>query len=948
MEEKSGAGSKLRQDELTFINCDLNIETETAKGSLRRGIYMTAKEEWHSLEVLQVLEKLQTSTQGLNAAEAANRLKQYGFNELTIAAKVSPWKILFNQFKNILILILLGATLVSLATGHEIDAMVIFAIVMVSAVLGFFQEYRAERALEALKKMLSPTATVVRDGKEIVIPAREIVLGDIVALREGGKVSADARLIDVINLQVNEASLTGESMPVFKETGRISSAISLLDRKNIVFAGTGVTYGKGKAVVTATGMSTEFGKIAKQVTAVVKEETPLEKRIRGLGKWLGVAALTVSVIVISVGVLREFLITGVVSTGFLLSMFLFGVALAVASVPEALAAVVTGSLAIGMYKMAKRHALVRKMPAVETLGSTTVICSDKTGTLTKGEMTVRRIFTGGEMINVTGVGYEPKGEFHTEGDNDILKKEVFSHILQASILCNDAEISIENDKWRVKGDPTEGALIVASAKAGFQVDDIRKRYPRISEVPFSSERKRMTTVHATPDEGRIVYSKGAPETILERCTHIHGADKVEKMTEQKKNEIQGINEEMARDALRVLGIAYQTLQTDAATLSEETLEKDLIFLGLLGMIDPPREEATEAIKVCEKVGIKPVMITGDHKLTALAIAKEMGIYKEGDMVLTGEDLERMIDEEFEHIVEKVTVYARVSPTHKLRIIHAWKKRGQVVAMTGDGVNDAPALKHSDIGVAMGVTGTEVTKEAADLVLADDNFATIVNAIELGRGIFDNIKKYLTYLLQANLVEIIVLSIAVLAGFPLPLLPVQILYINLATDGLPAIALGISPSDPDVMKRPPRHPKESVFTKEVKFFLLRAVLIEVPLLLWVFLSSLPQGVEIAQTRLFLVLVFFELILALNCRSLKYTLLDVRPHKFLLLAVLWEALLILILINIPVAQQAFRIAPIGLFEAGLIAGLCLITVLSIEITKRLSRAHENKNLTRLNKR
>src|SRR3972149_2650110 len=623
-------------------------------------------------------------------------------------------------------------------------------------------------------------------------------------------------------------------------------------------------------------------------------------------------------------------------------MFMFGVALAVASVPEALAAVVTGSLAIGMYKMAKRHALVRKMPAVETLGSITVICSDKTGTLTKGEMTVRRIYTGNEIINVTGVGYEPKGEFHTEGDNDFFKKEFLSHVLQASILCNDAELFIDGDKWRVKGDPTEGALIVASAKADFQRDDIRKQYPRISEVPFSSERKRMTTVHSTPDGSKIVYSKGAPEIILERCTHIYGADKVEKMTKKKKQEIQRVNEEMARDALRVLGIAYQKLQTDDVALNEETLEKDLVFLGLLGMIDPPREEAKEAIKVCEKVGIRPVMITGDHKLTALAIAKEMGIYKEGDMVLTGEDLERMIDEEFEDIVEKVTVYARVSPTHKLKIVQAWKKKGQVVAMTGDGVNDAPALKHSDIGVAMGVTGTEVTKEAADLVLADDNFATIVDAIEVGRWIYDNIKKYLTYLLQANLVEIAVLSIAVLAGYPLPLLPVQILYINLATDGLPAIALGVSPSDPDIMKRPPRHPKETVFTKDVKSFLLRAVLIEVPLLLWIFLSSLSQGEEIAQTRLFLVLVFFELVLALNCRSLKYTLFKAKPHRFLLWAILWETILVLILVNIPVGRQAFGLVPVGVFEAGLVIGWCLVVLLSIEITKRLLHLHENRKM------
>ena len=896
---------------------------------------MKPEEEWHSLEVVQALEKLQTSPRGLSGPEASRRLKHYGFNELIGAARVPALRILFNQFKNVLVLILLSATLVSLATGHGVDAVVIFAIVLVSTVLGFFQEYRAERALEALKKMLSPTATVIRDGVESVIPAREIVPGDILVLGEGDKIPTDARLIEVVNLQVNEAALTGESLPIFKETGRVAGATSLVDRKNLVFSGTGVTYGKGKAVAIATGMNTEFGKIAKQVTAVVKEETPLENRIRGLGKWLGIAALTISVIVIGVGVLREFLTGGVVDGSFLVRMFMFGVALAVASVPEALAAVVTGSLAIGMYKMAKRQALVRKMPAVETLGSTTVICSDKTGTLTKGEMTVRKIYAGAETIHVTGVGYEPKGDFHTEGDHDILKEDAFTRVLQASLLCNDAGLLVDGDKWRVKGDPTEGALIVAAAKAGFQMDDAQKQYPRVGEVPFSSERKRMTTVHSTPDGSRIVYCKGAPETILERCTRVHGADSIEKMTKQRKQEIQRANEAMASDALRVLGIAYREIQVDDAAHGEEALEKNLIFLGLLGMIDPPREEAKAAVRVCEDVGIKPVMITGDHKLTALAIAKEVGIFKEGDMVLTGEDLDHMVDEEFADVVDKTSVYARVSPAHKLKIVQAWKKRGHVVAMTGDGVNDAPALKHSDIGVAMGVTGTEVTKEAADLVLADDNFATIVNAIELGRWIYDNIKKYLTYLLQANLVEIVVLSIAVLAGYPLPLLPVQILYINLATDGLPAIALGISPTDPDVMRRPPRRPTETVFTRDVKMFLLRAVVIEVPLLLWVFLSSLPQGVEVAQTRLFLVLVFFELVLALNCRSLRYTLFEVKPHKFLLLTVLWETILILALVSIPATQHALGIVPIGLYEVVLVAGLCLITLASIEITKRLSR-------------
>jgi len=891
---------------------------------------MSTEEEWHSLETAEVLGKLNASERGLKPEEAANRLMQYGFNELIAGRKVSPLSIFFSQFKSVLILILLGATIISLATGHDVDAVVIFTIVIVSTLVGFTQEYRAERALEALKKMLTPTAIVLRDGKETEIPVKEIVPGDILVLKEGDKVSADARLIEVINLQINEASLTGESMPVTKETARVPKDAFLLDRKNLVFSGTEITYGKGKAVVIATGMRTEFGKIAKQVTAVVKEKTPLEERTRELGKWLGVAALVISLSVIILGIIRGLPFLG---------MLLFGVALAVAAVPEALPAVVTGSLAIGMYKMARRNALVRKMPAVETLGSTTVICSDKTGTLTKGEMTVRRIYAGNRMINVSGVGYEPKGEFHVEGDNDILQSKHFSLLMNGSLLCNDAELMSEGDKWRIKGDPTEGALSVVAVKAGLQKEEVKKQYPRIGEFPFSSERKRMTTIHSTPSGDRIVYMKGAPEAVLERCVKVHESSKVQKLTERGKGEILSVNEEMARESLRVLGIAYKTISTGTINLNEETLENDLIFLGLMGMMDPPREEAIRAVEVCKQIKIKPIMITGDHKLTAMAVAKEMGIYQEGDLVLTGEDLERMVEEEFEEIVEKVTVYARVSPLHKLKIVEAWKKRGQVVAMTGDGVNDAPALKQADIGVAMGITGTEVTKESADLVLADDNFATIVNAVELGRWTYDNIKKYLTYLLQANLVEIVILSVAVLAGFPLPLLPVQILYVNLATDGLPAIALGLSPSDPDVMKRPPRHPKETVFTKEVKLFLLRAILIETPLLLWVFLSSLPQGIEIAQTRLFLVLVFFELVLAVNCRSLKYTLLQVKPHKFLSLAILWEIILILILANIPAMRQALGLVQVGIFEVGLIIGLCLIVLLTIEITKWLLRIGEN---------
>jgi len=610
---------------------------------------MNAEEKWHAFEISEAVDRLKTSIEGLTQREAASRLKQYGFNELAAVGKISPLTILLRQFKSILILILVGATIISLLTEHALDATVIFAIVLVSAVLGFTQEYRAERALEALKKMLSPTAAVIRDGKEVTIPVREIVPGDILVLREGDRVPADARLIEVINLQTNEASLTGESMPESKETMRLSEDAPILDRKNMVFSGTEVASGKGKAVVVSAGMNTEFGKIAKQVTVVVKEETPLEKRTKELGRWLGIAALTISASVIVLGIFRGMP---------LIEIVLFSIALAVAAVPEALPAVVTGSLAIGMHKMAKRNALVRKMPAVETLGSVTVICSDKTGTLTRGEMTVRKIYAGGKMISVTGVGYEPRGEFNVKGDSDILQGEPFSLLMNGALLCNDAELMVEEDKRYIKGDPTEGALVVVAAKAGFQQSEVRKQYPRIGELPFSSERKRMTTVHSTPRGDQIVYMKGAPETILERCTHAYGSDKVERLTEKRRKEILSKNEEMAGEALRVLSVTYKKMPANATNFDEETLEKGLIFLGLTGMMDPPREEARKAVEVCRQVKIRPIMITGDHKLTAMAIAKEIGLYQEGDFVLIGEDLEKMVDEEFEDIVEKVTVYAR--------------------------------------------------------------------------------------------------------------------------------------------------------------------------------------------------------------------------------------------------------------------------------------------------
>jgi len=890
-------------------------------------------EEWHALESSEALKQLDTSKSGLSSTEANNRLKEYGPNQLATGKKTSPVTIFLSQFKSILILILLAASIVSFATGHQFDASIILIIVVISATLGFVQEYRAEKALEALTKMLVPTASVLRDGKEVQLPTKDLVPGDILVLKEGDRVAADARLIEVNNLQVNEAPLTGESIPVEKTTEKVAKDAAILDKTDMVFSGTAVTCGKAKALVVMTAMNTEFGKIARQVSAVEKKETPLEKRTKEVGKLLGIAALAVSITVILLGVARGL---------DLLDMFLFGIALAVAAVPEALPAIVTGSLAIGMYKMAKRNALVRKMPAVETLGSTTVICTDKTGTLTKGEMTVRKVYAAGTTIDVSGVGYSPQGTFDSKNETT-METKCFSLLMKGAVLCNDSDVLLDGDKWIVKGDPTEGALVVAALKAGVQKEEVRTIYPRINEFPFSSDRKRMTTIHSVPEQlegSKIIFMKGAPDIMLRYCTRICEGNATAELTEQKLKAVISENEQMASVGLRVLGIAYKEMSGELMSCKEASAENELVFLGLIGMMDPPRKEAMQAVKLCRQIGIKPVMITGDHKLTALAVAKELGIYHEGDEVLTGEDLERLSQEEFEAKVRNVTVYARVSPLHKLKIVEAWKKKGEVVAMTGDGVNDAPALKKSDIGVAMGITGTEVTKESADLVLADDNFATIVKAVELGRETYDNIKKYLTYLLQANLVEIVILSFAVLAGFPLPLLPVHILYINLATDGLPAIALGLSPPEPDVMKRPPRNPKETIFTKDVKVFLIRAILVETPLLLWVFISSLPLGIEVAQTRLFLVLISFELVLALSCRSLKYTIIRARPHKLLIGTIFWEIALILLIVNVPFLRESFSLAPVGIDELLLMVGLSSLVLLTIEVTKRILHYRDPK--------
>jgi Ca2+-transporting ATPase len=886
---------------------------------------MSAERIWHNLSVSEVIESLNSGIQGLTREEAERRLAQFGPNELAEKKKISPFMLWLGQFKDFLIIILLVAVVLSAVLGEVTDAIVIFVIVLFATTLGFIQEYRAERAMEALKRMAAPTSSVVRDGQEIEVAAREIVPGDIVALRTGDRVPADCRLIEAVNLKTEEAPLTGESVPVEKMFAPIPGEVSIGDRKNMAFMGTTVVWGRGKAIVTGTGMQTEFGKIATLIQEVEEGPTPLQVNLRKMGKFIAYAALAMCFVLAAIGVLRGHEI---------LEMLIWGVSLAIAAVPEALPAVVTIGLAIGVRRMAKRHALIRRLHAAETLGCTTVICSDKTGTLTQDEMTVRRIYVDGKTIDVTGVGYEPKGEFHLNGRAiDVSKDITLQTLFQIGALCNDTSLASTNGVWSIRGDPTEGALVVISAKAGLSAQELNARFPRTDEIPFSSERKRMTTIHSSP-EGNVSYSKGAPEIILDSSSHVLKNGKESPLTEKDKAEVLGTATQMAGDALRVLGLAYKRLT--GLPSPKEDAEAGMVFVGLAGMIDPPREEVKGAVKLCDQAGIKSVMITGDHKLTAVAIAKELGILKEEGTALTGAEVDKLGDEEFEALVAKIDVYARVSPAHKMRIIEALQKNGNVVAMTGDGINDAPALKRSDIGVAMGITGTDVTKETADMVLTDDNFASIVAAVEEGRHIFGNVKKYLVYLLSCNLGEILLMAVAILFGTAfglargvIPLIAIQILYVNLATDGLPAIALSVDPPDPDIMRQKPRPRNQTIFTKEVVRYLLLTGIWTCVATFGVFVWAVKAGKppEEAQTLCFVSLIIIEFFNAFNCRSFNYSLFKIGPasNKWLLAAITWEICLLCLIVYLPVLQDPFRTYPLSVRDWG----ICILAGASIFI-------------------
>ncbi|MFZ7103129.1 MAG: calcium-transporting P-type ATPase, PMR1-type [Peptococcaceae bacterium] len=874
---------------------------------------------WHSLTDYEILEEFQVDrSKGLSTKEAQRRLELVGHNELQEQEPISPLKMFLGQFKDFMVIVLIVATIISGFLGEYADAITILAIVIINAILGFVQEYRAEKSMEALKKLIAPEALVIRDGLETKVPARELVPGDLVLLETGDIIPGDLRILTASQFEVEESSLTGESVPVKKNSeGVYDLGTGIGDRKNMTFMGTTVTRGKAVGIVVDTGMQTEMGQIAGLIQQVNNEQTPLQRRLEQLGRWLVVFCLLIVAVVVVTGILRGEPVY---------RMFLVGVSLAVAAIPEGLPAIVTIALAVGVQKMLKRRAIIRKLPAVETLGCATVICSDKTGTLTQNEMTVRRLFVSNETLQVTGEGYEPKGDIQLSGEGKSLQdnKKTVNLAYKIAALCNNAKLKKEettisgmfrrkeSNPWQVLGDPTEGALLVLAAKAGLWRENVEKNEKRIYELPFDSERKRMSVIYSNK-QFNTVYTKGAPDIILEKCKFIWWEGHIRPLTKEIKNRVLANNDKMAGQALRVLGLAYKEIARDFNyEKHEEQIEEELIFVGLAGMIDPPRPSAVKAVAVCKSAGIKTVMITGDHKVTAQAIAEELGIYNPDDLVISGMELDGLNDKELTKIVNHVTVYARVSPKHKLRIVNSLKSKGHVVAMTGDGVNDAPAVKEADIGISMGINGTDVTKESSAMILGDDNFATIVAAVEEGRAIYDNIRKFIRYLLSCNVGEVLTMFFASLLGLPLPLLPIQILWVNLVTDGLPAMALGVDSADPDIMYRKPRHPKESIFAYGLaRRIAVRGTLICLAsLLVFVIGFYLNRDLVTARTMAFSALVFSQLFHVFDCRSEKYSLFEIGfwSNPFLVGAVTCSILMQLAVIYIPVLQPIFKTTPL----------------------------------------
>ena len=870
---------------------------------------------WHLQDIKEAYSTLQSSEEGLSSREAAERLEKYGPNELKETARKTIFMMFLDQFKDFMILILIAAAVVSGVIGELADTIAIVVIVILNAIIGFVQEYRAEQAMKALKQMAAPSALALREGKRVSIPSSELVPGDVVFLEAGNIVPADIRLTEAAQLKIEEAALTGESVPAEKSIKVLhEESVPLGDRKNMTYKGTTVSYGRGTGVVASTGMATELGKIATLLQEEEEVKTPLQKRLAKFGQRLGLIVLAICAIVF---------ISGLVRGEAPLLMFLTAISLAVAAIPEALPAVVTISLAIGAKKMVKQNALVRKLPAVETLGSVTYICSDKTGTLTLNKMTVEEMYVKGETLLSDKV--------QAVGDSEQLDTgSQMSSLFHALALSNDAVPDKDNN---IIGDPTEVALYEIAGSNGFNKHALEENFPRIAEIPFDSDRKCMTTFHRTPEGTIVSFTKGAQESVLVKSSHVLVDRELSTMDASRMEKINSANEKMADDGLRTLAFAMRQWDNLPEEITPESAEENLIFVGLTGLMDPPRDEARDAVGICKTAGIKPVMITGDHPLTARNIARRLGIIEDGGGVMTGQELEKLTLEEFEEKVEKIQVYARVAPEQKIKIVKALQDKGEFAAMTGDGVNDAPALKRADIGVAMGITGTDVSKESSHMILLDDNFATIVKAVKEGRRIFDNIRKFIKYTMTSNSGEIWTIFLPPFLGLPIPLLPIHILWINLVTDGLPGLALAVEPAEKEIMKKPPRHPKESIFAHGLGYHLFWVGLlmggVSVFTQAWFIESSDTHW----QTMVFTVLSLSQMGHVLAIRSERESLFKIGlfSNKPLLGAVLLTFLLQMGTIYIPVLNPIFRTAPLTAGELGITLLLSSVVFIAVEIEK-----------------
>jgi len=923
---------------------------------------------WHALEVDKVLENLNSDRKtGLTSQEAAQRLAQYGPNELEEAAGRSTLIIIWDQFKNIMLLMLILVAVVSAvldvrAGQFPKDAIAISAIVLLNGILGYLQESRAEKALAALKRMASPLVRVLRDGKVVEVAAKEIVPGDVMLIEAGSQVAADARIVEESNLQTRESALTGEAQGVEKDTAPLPADAALGERANVVFQGTEVVQGRATVVVTGTGMQTELGRIAALLQSVETEPTPLQQRMSQLGNVLVAGALVLVAVVVAVGTLR-------LGFGAFEELLEVALSMAVAVVPEGLPAVITVTLALGTQRMVRRHALIRKLPAVETLGSVTTICSDKTGTLTQNKMVVQAVYTASQSFAVTGEGYTPTGEFQVNQQPIAPEQQPeLQVLLLACVLCNDAFLQQENGQWAIVGDPTEGALLAVAGKAGFNKDQSTERLPRVAEFPFSSERKRMSVIcqsghepvfnSSGPKTNYSMFTKGSPELTLERCTQIQLGDRIEPLTQNQRQQILTQNNELASRGLRVLGFAYRSLEDLPPEGSQDTTENNLVWLGLVGMLDAPRPEVREAVALCRQAGIRPVMITGDHQLTAQAVAYDLGIATKGDRSLNGQDLEKLSTAELEAQVKSVSIYARVSPEHKLRIVRALQQQGEFAAMTGDGVNDAPALKQADIGIAMGITGTDVSKEASDMVLLDDNFATIVAATEEGRVVYTNIRRFVKYILGSNIGEVLTIAAAPLLGLGgVPLTPLQILWMNLVTDGLPALALAVEPPEPDVMRRPPSSPRENIFARGLGWYMVRIgivfAILAIILMQWAYThtqsgASNPNlDPQRWKTMVFTTLCLAQMGHALAVRSDTRLTIEMNPfsNPYVLGAVTLTTILQMLLIYVEPLRNFFGTHLLDPIELAICFGFSALMFVWIELEKLFIRWYRARSAKRV---